>query len=99
MKKVENSVANGEIVLHEQFLLLPQCIKILSAAEASESVYMWKKVSIWLMERVNCPEYFIGNFTEGVGKFFKLLRTKYMEQYPIACQKNDKKTLKTTYLS
>ena len=42
VNRVENIVANGQIALHEQFLLLPQCFKMSSAAEASESVYVWE---------------------------------------------------------
>ena len=44
MKKVENILANGEIARFEQFLLLPTCFQKMSAAEASESVYMWESV-------------------------------------------------------
>ena len=47
-KKVEKMVANGEIAHFEQFLLLLQCFKKSSAAEASKSVYMWEKVKYFL---------------------------------------------------
>ena len=40
MTKSGNIVAKGEIACFEQFLLLSLCFKKLSAAEASESVYM-----------------------------------------------------------
>ena len=40
MTKVENIVAKGEIARFELFLLLSLYFKKLSAAEASESVYM-----------------------------------------------------------
>ena len=36
LNKVENIVAKGEIVQHEQFLLWSQCFQKLSAAEALE---------------------------------------------------------------
>ena len=36
-------MANGEIAPFEQFLLLSQCFKKLSAAEASERVCVWEK--------------------------------------------------------
>ena len=45
LKRVENIVAKGEIARFEQFLLLSQCFLKLSAAEASESVYMRERVN------------------------------------------------------
>ena len=45
-KSVESILATGEITPFDQFLLLSLCFQKLSAAEASESIYMW--------ERVNC---------------------------------------------
>ena len=39
-------MANGEIACFEQFLLLPQCFQKLSAADASESVYMWERDNV-----------------------------------------------------
>ena len=41
---VENILAKGEIARFEQFLFLSQCFRKLSAAEVSESVYMWERV-------------------------------------------------------
>ena len=43
--KDENVVAKGEIARFEQFLLLSQCFQKLSAAVASESVYMKERVN------------------------------------------------------
>ena len=43
--KVENIAPKGEIAHDEQFLLLPQCFKNVSAAEASESVCMWERIN------------------------------------------------------
>ena len=43
-KRVENIGAKREIANYEQFLLLPQCFQKSSAAEVSESVYMWERV-------------------------------------------------------
>ena len=37
-------MANGEIAHYEQFIHLPQCFQKLSAADASESIYMWERV-------------------------------------------------------
>ena len=45
MQKVENIVANGEIACFEQFLLLQQYFQKSSAAETTESVYMWEMVN------------------------------------------------------
>ena len=42
--QVEKIIAKEEITHYEQFLLLPQCFQMLSAAEASESAYMQKRV-------------------------------------------------------
>ena len=39
-------VAKEEIAHDEQFLLLPQCFKKSSAAEASENVCMWERVNV-----------------------------------------------------
>ena len=44
LKKIENIVAKGEIGNFEQFLLLTQCFQKSSAAEASETIYMWERV-------------------------------------------------------
>ena len=44
MKKVENIVAKVEIPCFEQFLLLSHCFQKLSAAGASECVYIWERV-------------------------------------------------------
>ena len=44
LKKVENIVVKGEIARFEQYFLLSQCIQKLSAAEASESAYIWERV-------------------------------------------------------
>ena len=49
LKKVENILANGEIAHLEPFLLLPTCFQKSSAAEASESVYMWERVKVILL--------------------------------------------------
>ena len=44
LNPVENIEAKGEIAHHEkQVLLLPQCFKKSSAAEALESVCMWER--------------------------------------------------------
>ena len=50
LKKVENIVAKGEISHFEQFLLLSQIFQKLSAAEASESVYMLASVKGFLAD-------------------------------------------------
>ena len=39
-------MAIGEIACFEQFLLLSQRFQMSSAAEASESVYMWERVNM-----------------------------------------------------
>ena len=39
-------LAKGEIARFEQFLLLSQCFQKLSAAEVSESVYMWEGLTL-----------------------------------------------------
>ena len=44
LKRDENIVAKGEIGRFGQFGLLSQCFQKSSAADASESVYMWEKV-------------------------------------------------------
>ena len=36
-------MAKGEIVHHEQFILLPQCFQKSSAAEVSKRVCMWER--------------------------------------------------------
>ena len=41
---VEHIIAKGEIARFEQFLLLSKCFQYASAAEATESVYMWERV-------------------------------------------------------
>ena len=43
MKIDGNSVTKGEIAHYKQFRLLPKGVQNSSAAEASESVYMWEK--------------------------------------------------------
>ena len=45
LKEVEIIVANEENACFEQFLLLPQCFPKSSAAEVSESVFMWERVN------------------------------------------------------
>ena len=47
-EKVENIVAKREIAHDEQFLLLPQCFQKSSAADVSESVYMWERFEVSL---------------------------------------------------
>ena len=42
LKKVENIDVKGEIACFEEFILLSQCFQRSSAAEASESGYMWE---------------------------------------------------------
>ena len=42
---VEHIIAKGEIARFEQFLLLSKCFQYASAAEATESVYMWEKIN------------------------------------------------------
>ena len=44
LKRVENIVVKGEIARFGQFFLLSQCYQKSSAAEASESIYMWERV-------------------------------------------------------
>ena len=49
LNTVENIVSKGEIAHYahyEQFHLLKKCFQKSSAAEASESVYMWERVKI-----------------------------------------------------
>ena len=41
-KRVENTVGNGEIARHEQFLLFPQCFQKASFPGASKGVTVWK---------------------------------------------------------
>ena len=48
MNKDTNILTKGEITFYEQFLLLPQCLHNVYAAEASESVYMLERVKITL---------------------------------------------------
>ena len=45
--KVEQILTKGEIVRHEQFLLLPQCCQKSSAAEISKCCYMRERVNAW----------------------------------------------------
>ena len=47
-KQVENNVAKGEIA-HEQCHLYPQSSQTVYAAEAPESVCMWKMVNLYLI--------------------------------------------------
>ena len=42
-------MAEVEIAHYEQFLLLPHCFQKSSAAEASESVYIWERVIFKIM--------------------------------------------------
>ena len=44
LKQNENIAAKGEIAYYEQYLPLSQCFQKWSAAEASESIYMWRRV-------------------------------------------------------
>ena len=44
LNRVEKILAKGEITHYEQFLLLPKCFQKLSAADASESIYIWEKI-------------------------------------------------------
>ena len=44
-EKVKNIVVKGDIAHLEQFLLLSQCFQKSSAAETSESVYLWERVN------------------------------------------------------
>ena len=46
MNAVEINVAKGEMAHYEQFLLLSQLFQKSFAAEASVSVYMWKRVKV-----------------------------------------------------
>ena len=48
--RVENIVANGEIALFVEFLLLPQCFQTSSAAEVSETGYVWERVNSVIIE-------------------------------------------------
>ena len=41
IEKASTNCGKKEIAHNEQFLLLPQCVHISSAAEVSESVCMW----------------------------------------------------------
>ena len=43
-KRVENSLAKGEIARFEQILLLSQCFQKSSAADVSKCVYRWERV-------------------------------------------------------
>ena len=47
LKEVENIVAKGEIARFEQLVLLSQCFQKSSAAEASESVSVRRKVNLF----------------------------------------------------
>ena len=51
MKRVEIIVANGEIAHYEQFHHLPYLFQKSSAAEASGSVYMWKGLNPFNLQR------------------------------------------------
>ena len=48
MINTENIVAKGEIAHHEKRILLPESLQKLSAADASESVYLWERVKVRL---------------------------------------------------
>ena len=50
MDKAENIVAKKEITHYEQFLILPQCFRNFSAGESSESVCMWERVFVYLIQ-------------------------------------------------
>ena len=45
-KKVENTVAKGEIVHCMQFLLFPQCFKKTYAADTLKQVLVWDRVKL-----------------------------------------------------
>ena len=49
----ENILAKAEIARFEQFHLLSQYFQKYSAAEASESVYMWERVNSDARQRFN----------------------------------------------
>ena len=53
MYAVENIMAKEEIAHCELFLLLPQCFQKSSAAEVSESVYMWDRDKLYRLENLN----------------------------------------------
>ena len=44
-KQVENTVGKGEIALHEQFLLFPQCFRKACCPGASKGVIVWEWVN------------------------------------------------------
>ena len=48
----EHITTKGEIVHHEQFLLLSQCFKKPSSTEASESVCMWETVNTIIIKPI-----------------------------------------------
>ena len=43
---MKTSLQKEKLLVIEQFLLLSQCFKNLSAAEASESIYIWERVKV-----------------------------------------------------
>ena len=43
-KQVENTVVEGEIACHEQFLLLPYCFQKVSTADTKKQGLIWEKV-------------------------------------------------------
>ena len=56
MRKVENIVLKGLFLkgyYYEQFSLLPQCLQKLSAAEASETIYMLESVKELKLMTIN----------------------------------------------
>ena len=67
MNKVEIIVANGEIAQYEQFLLLQQLFQKSSAAEGSESIYMWERVNkCHLPHLTEYDKFWKGNDIHGV---------------------------------
>ena len=49
-------MGKGEIPCFEQFLLLSKCFQKSSAAEASESVYMWERIK-HLLSNLKCHQF------------------------------------------
>ena len=49
-------MSKGEIAQDEQYLLLPQCFQKSSAAELSESVFMWERVNLAVIDLTMSPE-------------------------------------------
>ena len=55
---VKNIVAKGEIAQFKQFLLLSQCFRRASAAEALESMYLRERVNAYPQEEVFAADNF-----------------------------------------